>query len=343
MRYNPAFDGIRAVSVLSVVAFHCNFPISNGGFIGVDVFFVLSGFLITTILREELKTADGISLGRFYYNRFLRLCPPLFMMLLVYAATAPLLFPSVNIIKDISLVGLYLSDYSRAFWGAPDYLNHTWSLSVEEHYYMIWPLVVLATRRLSNHSFFAILIVGFIFASAWRMHEITETAQWGETYFRFDTRMSGLILGSAISAISKYPRPTVATALGAVAIIILLWFASQLRWKMTTALLWGGVSVDLAAAILILSVASGQSLLARMFSWRPIVYVGLLSYSIYLWHYPIARLLRDQLDPTTTFLIVGGTSIAVAALSYEFIEKPIKAFRKRRVLAESKVLQHSGS
>lgn len=333
MPYQPSFDGIRAAAVLSVVAFHCRFPDTNGGFIGVDIFFVLSGFLITTILRAELRQTGAIQIGRFYYNRALRLCPPLFLMLSFYAISAPLFFPDANPASDIVLAGLYLSDYSRAFWGMPDYLSHTWSLAVEEHYYLIWPLIVLFTRRWSDRGFLAVLIGAFVAAASWRVFAMADPGQWEQIYYRFDTRLSGLILGSAISAVPRLPGRAAAAVMGPLAVCVLLIAASVLRWKSPEAHHWAAVLVDVAAAMLILSVASGRSALARILSWRPVVYVGLLSYSIYIWHYPIARLVRDQFGPSATFLIVAGASFLIAALSYEFIEKPAKTFRKRRLSA----------
>ncbi len=140
-------------------------------------------------------------------------------------------------------------------------------------------------------------------------------------------------MGSAISAVPRLPGRAVAAVMGPLAVCVLLFTAWALRWNAPEAHHWAAVLVDVAAAMLILSVASGRSALARILSWGPVVYVGLLSYSIYIWHYPIALLVREQFGPSATFLIVAGASFLISALSYEFIEKPTTALRKRRLSA----------
>lgn len=342
MRYNPAFDGIRAIAVLSVVAFHCH-AMPRGGFIGVDVFFVLSGFLITSLLRAELRGTGKIALGRFFLGRILRLGPPLYLMLTAYVIAAPFFFPDANAALDFALAGLYLSDYSRAFWKVPEYINHTWSLSVEEHFYILWPFVILACRRLKDGAFFCLLAAGFAAASLWRMYcigdgglfEFRGGAAWDETYFRFDTRMSGLVLGSALSVFAKPPRAAFANGAGAAALLLLAVPALILRWKEPAALGGWAVLVDVAAAALIIAAAARESLFARLLGCKPLAYLGLLSYSIYLWHYPVARILRDRMEHGAAFLAVTAISVALAALSYEFLEKPLRAYRKSLAATKS--------
>ncbi|MGI9482386.1 MAG: acyltransferase family protein [Hyphomicrobiales bacterium] len=330
MQYNPAFDGFRAIAVSIVVAFHCQLPQMKGGFIGVDIFFVLSGFLITTILRTEFKQTGSISFQTFFLNRALRLCPPLFLVLCFYLALAPAMFPGANAWLDASLVALYVSDYARAFWGVPDYLSHTWSLSVEEHFYLIWPFVVLLMGKSSDRRFFTVMLALFLAATGWRIVSYMNLTDWQQTYYRFDTRMSGLILGSAISALPKIKREIPVALLGLAASIVLIQATQLLEWKKPGVLVMGGFLVDLAAAALILSLASASNILARVLSCKLLVYLGLLSYSIYLWHYPISRALRDHFEPLTTFAMVWSISLLLSAISYELVEKPLRAFRKKK-------------
>ena len=149
MTYIPALDGVRALAVIAVVAFHCGIPAARGGMVGVDLFFVLSGYLITTILRRELLKTGKISLAGFYWSRMLRLWPPLILFLVFYYWLGAFLFPGIEVLPQIGIAALYLTDYSMAIWRSPAELGHTWSLSVEEHFYLVWPLFLLTTRSLT--------------------------------------------------------------------------------------------------------------------------------------------------------------------------------------------------
>lgn len=334
MPYNPALDGVRAVAVLIVLAFHCRLPGFGGGYVGVDVFFVLSGYLITTILRAELEATGQVAIGRFYWRRALRLWPPLLLMLCAYIVAAPVFFSGTNVVRDVLVTGFYLSDYSQAIWGLPKFLGHTWSLSVEEHFYLLWPLAILATRRLTDRQLAWLLGALFVLATAWRCADMLLWRDWAWTYYRFDTRMSGLVLGGAIAVLPWRMKAETARLAATLSVLLLVSVTAAFRWDMPEALTWGGLVVDLAAAGLILSLASSHALPLRgLFESQPAVYLGLVSYSIYLWHYPIARIVRDHFDPLTTFLIVAPLSVALAAASYEYMEKPLRALRRRQAAA----------
>ena len=140
--YNPELDGLRAVAVVLVISDHCCVPVFDQGYFGVDLFFVLSGFLITRLLIDEIDDTGRVDLWRFYLRRLLRLAPPLLLFLTAYMLIAPRLWPQFDLLlhmRDAALAVFYLSDYSQAFWHNPKVLIHTWSLSVEEHFYLIWP------------------------------------------------------------------------------------------------------------------------------------------------------------------------------------------------------------
>ena len=201
LRYNPALDGLRAVAIALVIADHCHVPGFDGGYFGVDLFFVLSGFLITRLLVDEFDAAGQIDLPRFYLRRLLRLAPPLLLLLAAYLVIAPMIWPQYGLwshIRDAALAGFYLSDYGRAFWHYPIALQHTWSLSVEEHFYLIWPFAVLLLARIELRWRIAGLFGIYLIATAWRIFEY-ESSGWVATYFRFDTRMSGLICGALLA------------------------------------------------------------------------------------------------------------------------------------------------
>ncbi|AMS39315.1 MULTISPECIES: acyltransferase family protein [Aminobacter] len=330
MTYNPALDGLRALAVLAVLLFHCRFPPGFGGFIGVDVFFVLSGYLITSLLRAEVAATGRIDLLRFYLWRALRLCPALMLMLAAYALVAPALFPEDSMFRDVALAGLYLTDYSFAFWDWPDKLSHTWSLAVEQRYYLIWPLVVIATCRLSPHSVAWIFAALFVAASAWRICEVLAWGSWQEVYYRFDTRLSGLIMGSLVAILPWRPGPHAALVLSRFSMIVLGLAFLLLHWELLNALTWPAVLIDLAAGALVMSLVSGhQTPIGTALSARALVYLGSISYGIYLWHYPIVRAVRENTDPVSGTFVVVVLSIGAATLSYRFVEKPLLARRSR--------------
>ena len=147
LAYNSALDGLRGVAILLVILSHAHAPLFDGAFYGVDLFFVLSGFLITSLLLQELQSNGRLDYWRFYRRRFFRLMPALALFLGAYCVFAPLLWPDLTDVYSDALVSLlYLADYGIAFFDSPDTLLHMWSLSVEEHFYLVWPplLVVLA-------------------------------------------------------------------------------------------------------------------------------------------------------------------------------------------------------
>jgi peptidoglycan/LPS O-acetylase OafA/YrhL len=193
--YNPALDGLRGLAALVVLAFHTNPDLVGGGFLGVDVFFVLSGFLITRLLRAEIAATGTIDVLRFYWRRALRLWPPLLAMLALYACFVPLFVPGTDWPRDVLLAMFYLTDYSYPLWHEPELLRHTWSLSVEEHFYLIWPLVILLTRRIEAANLAVIFFCLYVVATGWRVLDYWLFADWYWTYLRFDTRLSGLVLG----------------------------------------------------------------------------------------------------------------------------------------------------
>lgn len=330
MKYNPALDGVRAISVIAVLAFHTADPFFKGGFVGVDVFFVLSGFLITTLLRNELRASGQISLKRFYFRRAVRLIPPLVLSMAgVYLAYAVLL-PDVDIGADVIAGLLYVSDYGKAFWNVPRYLGHSWSLSVEEHFYLIWPLFLMATRSLSDRALLLMMMAIFAAVFAWK---IVDALLWGDfirTYYRFDTRLGGLVLGSALAVHPIRVTAETAQMLGKYALMALAILVLVLPWHAMQSLLVGGFMTELVAVALIVSLTSGHDTkVAKALSHPWLVYIGVLSYSIYLWHYGLAIALRDRLDPVSCFSITFVASVAAAALSHRFVEAPLRRWINR--------------
>jgi peptidoglycan/LPS O-acetylase OafA/YrhL len=319
MRHITALDGIRAIAVLAVFAQHAGVPGTPGAGVAVDVFFVLSGFLITGLLLDEMARSDRIDVRAFYWRRFLRLTPALALTLAAYAIVAPHDLGSV-------LIGLfYLNDYARAFFVEAGPLSHMWSLAVEEHFYLIWPIALLALCRLPPRTLIPLLLALYLAATAHR-----GVASWMQgydpAYFRFDTRLSGLILGSLLAVLLRTDWSRDKVTLGAIALGLGVAGGFALVSGQTSLTL--GIAVAEATALrVILTVVEEKepSALTRVLSLPALVYVGRISYGLYLFHYPATFVLRDEMG-LNWMLVTALTlpaSLAAAALSYHFIERPI--------------------
>jgi peptidoglycan/LPS O-acetylase OafA/YrhL len=338
MQYNPALDGLRGGAVVLVILFHLD--ALPGGFIGVDIFFVLSGFLITSLLRSEQERTGSLNVPRFYIHRLLRLGPPLLLLLIVYLAVVPWLFAKMGMrdhVIDAVLVATYLSDYSQAFWSRPRVLPHTWSLSVEEHYYLLWPLVLAPARRLTGRQMIGLLGALYIAATLWRVLLLAQGVEWAEVYARFDTRMSGLILGGLLAVWTQAQAMKRATrdAIGVVGVIVIVAFALLLPYGDPSALTWGLGLVELASAGVILSIASTDGYMRQWMSARALVSIGLVSYALYLWHYPILLATPTEWPAEARRATTIVLSAVAAIASYGLIERPMRKLRHRRRYASS--------
>jgi peptidoglycan/LPS O-acetylase OafA/YrhL len=323
-----------------VVLHHLRISFLPRGYLGVDVFFVLSGFLITSLLYSEIDATGKLRLWRFYFHRFLRLGPPLLAMLLCYLLAAPYVFPSLPMsyhLQDALLTAGYLSDYSQAFWARPTVLFQTWSLSVEEHYYLLWPLGLLFLAQLSRTKLIAAMVAMYGIATAWKLLAV-QVSNPEFVYPRFDTRMSGLILGGLLAiwiyqGAPAWFRERHANALGLLAILVLCAAAAKPPYEAGGSLVWGTMPVEWATACLIASaVAHPRSSIAQWLSARALVALGLVSYSLYLWHFVIMQAIPGEPDPIwrlTTIVL----SAAAAIGSYLLIERPLRKLRHKRPAA----------
>ncbi len=363
----PALDGIRALGIVLVLLFHGGFGWAGGGFFGVDVFFVLSGFLITGLLLSEFRRNGHIGLRRFWGHRVRRLAPALLAMLLAVAAYAVFLAPADTLGQlrgDAVATLLYANNWRQIATGqgyfaalaTPRPLLHTWSLSIEEQFYVVWPLVVLAilhwTR--STRVLLAVTVAGAV-ASAAAMSILYHGGSGQiRVYYGTDTRAQALLIGAALAivmapplarrrtsghgapvvtslirlpALSPVARSGVA-ALGAFGLATVL--AMAVIDNATTAWMYHGgfALIALATAGAIASVALvPTSPWARALTLRPVRYVGAISYGLYLWHWPIFVVLdhaRTGLVGWPLFLVRVGASSAVAVVSFHFLEMPIR-------------------
>jgi peptidoglycan/LPS O-acetylase OafA/YrhL len=331
--YVPALDGVRALAVLAVVAFHFGAGWLPGGYVGVDVFFVLSGFLITTLLLLEHERTGRLDLPAFWGRRARRLLPALLLLvacLAIWAATLATPEQASALRADAIAALLYVAnwwfvvdaqDYLQA--GEPSLLLHTWSLGVEEQWYVVAPLLllVLLRRHASTRRLLAVVLT-LAAASALLMLVLGNAgASHARVYYGTDTRVFALLLGCAAAVLIHrrgLPGRRAADAAG-VAGLLVLGTAATLMAADSPAVLRGGLLLVAAGSVgLVVAAATPSTYTARALSLPPLVLVGVLSYGLYLWHWPVQLLLADE--PWTMRL---GLALGAAVVSYELVERPI--------------------
>lgn len=343
-----ALDGVRGVGVGIVVVHHLKVHHLGGLYTGVDLFFALSGFLITSSLLR-----DGVRLRSFWNRRAWRVGPAL-VVLLAWYTTVSLWDPQRHLRLYFAKVGaLQYINIDMANGPPPSttspHLGHLWSLAAEIQFYVIWPLVllVLFRRRLTPMRVFTVATVIAV-ASAWyRWHLGTEGASWGRLYFGPDVRGTALFVGAALAALVHWRDHGAGRAvlrgldrLGAFlaypAIAVFAWYGWTARLDSRPHLTWGLTLIALAAGALVLHAASHRpSPLNLFFASRPVSWVGDISYSLYLWHVPVIAVVLARWPSISTAAkaaIVIPVSLALAAASYYFVERPLMSKRRRTAL-----------
>ena len=335
----PALDGLRAVAVIGVILFHGGYL--RGGYLGVDLFFVLSGFLITSLL---LKEPDKIRLARFWTRRARRLLPALWLLLLAVAGYAALLAAPTELARirsDSWATLLYFANWqavlsAQRYWdlfSTPSPLAHTWSLAIEEQFYLVWPLCVAALRKTQRpkRKLLGVSIATAVLAWLWMALRYLPNDVTSRVYFGSDTRAGALAIGAALAAgLSLWRHPSQRRAeagawLGVVVLALCWW---QLAGS-DARLYRGGFVVCQIAVVLVLLAASHPQAgwLARGLSLPPLVWIGKLSYGLYLWHWPVFVALteaRTGFTGVTLFALRVVVSTAFATLSYHAVERPIR-------------------
>ena len=309
MRYIPELDGLRAFAVIAVILFHSapGGGTTSGGFVGVDLFFVLSAFLITGVLEQQPIRA-------FYIRRFLRLTPALMFLLAGYLLVGPLLWPGYPIWRDALLAGLYVSDYTLTFWGLPGHLGHTWSLAVEEHFYLLWPFILPYLKKARRPG--AWLAGAYVALTLWRLLFISDMHDY---YFRFDTHATGLVAGAWL----YFVRPRISGTLAASGALLLgvILFGGNINWAYLYI-----TPAEIASALVIGWAAANRSAVLRS---TALVTIGKLSYAMYLWQGLIAFAVRDHYGFAATALITFIGSFLMAAVSWFTVEAAGRKLRDR--------------
>jgi peptidoglycan/LPS O-acetylase OafA/YrhL len=319
--YNPALDGLRGFAVSVVVGLHY-FAWPAGGDLGVDLFFVLSGFLITTLLVGDHARGE-ISLGRFYGRRARRLVPGLATMLALYLVVEAA--RGRNALEPVLLGGLYFANFAQAFQH-PNPLDHTgleplWSLSQEEQFYLVWPLLLFALLRRRTlawlSTIFAVLVL-------YRAILVFEGAGHWRVYFGPDTHADGLVAG-AILAIFRFRHRLRVPPLLANAGLVVFWVALLVHPFLPAWQAWG-LPIAEAACVILVASAVAETQLREALSARPLVWLGRISYSLYLWNLALPVMVGSK-DPW----LMLPLSLTAAYVSTRFVEEPFRRRNSRRL------------
>ena len=352
-------DGLRALAVLGVMAFHADVLAARGGFFGVDLFFVISGFLITRLLLAELERSGRISLRDFYLRRARRILPAMLLAIAGAALAAAVLAPDALPLlrKDAMASVLFVTNWHFIlqqlsyfeYIGRQPLLQHLWSLAIEEQFYLLWPLIVFVLasrggRRLLGWfaAFAAVASVAWMGVLAQRLG-FPETMDVSRVYFGSDTHAAGLLAGAALAAaaprLGAFAAEAGASAawggalLGVAGLAGTLLLFSQASENHPWLYSWGfALSALSSVALIIACMMPGWA--GRLLDLQPLKWIGERSYGIYLWHWPVFMLTRPGVDLALSqdqaLLLRIVLTFALAAASYRFVEAPILGRRLDR-------------
>lgn len=322
MQYWSGLDGLRALAILLVVFFHSDVPGFYGGNVGVDIFFVLSGFLITrSLLFGYAGESDFLG---FYWRRFVRLMPALLLFLLVYCFFSVLFWEGYYFhLRDALFMFLYVSNISIVMGVSPDKLLHGWSLGVEEQFYLLWPWLFLCLFKLRS---FSILLWAYASLVIYRFL-LTGCCFEDYFYYRVDLHATGLLLGAILAVylerlLSLGIDKRLLVALGALLLSCAVFFERSPQEHLA----YNVLLAELSAFCFVLSVLQG----GLCFSNSLLVHIGRLSYGVYLYHYPVSRFLLES--GYEWCWVFGGTVIVsylAALFSYYTVERFAKRYKYR--------------
>jgi peptidoglycan/LPS O-acetylase OafA/YrhL len=341
--YRPALDGVRAVAVYLVVLFHSGLSLAGGGFIGVDVFFVLSGFLITNILLSDVDEVGRIRFARFYSRRVRRLLPAAVLTVVV---TSLVFLVITNVVRRLPLVSdaksalLYVANW-RFLHEQNDYFAtnvakspflHFWSLAIEEQFYVVFPLLLLLLTRLGRRRRWAPATgIGLLFVGSLAMQVYWAGADPSHAYYGTDARvyqlLAGALLAIALRTWPHRPTPAVARTAAAVGLTCVLLLASSLTGAGASS---RGIAAMGASTVLLGGLAVHEAgPVHRLLSHRVPVYLGRISYSTYLWHWPVILVIRElvHISPLAVAATAAPIATGLAALSSELLELPVRRSR----------------
>jgi len=351
MRHRAEIDGLRAISVLPVIFFHAGFSAFHGGFIGVDVFFVISGFLITSLIQED-RQLGRFSIADFYERRARRILPALCFVLLCSLAAAWWLMNSSDFIKfgqSLAAVAVFSSGllyvFTAGYFDTTSELNpllHTWSLGVEEQFYLFFPLILILLSKLGGWAL-RIGLLALAIGSLW-------LAQWGTTHFptstfyAMPTRAWEMLIGALLALnqarLSQWPQ-AVCQALSLLGMGLML--AAAILYDKATPFPSVYALVPTLGAALVIGFGHATTWVGRLLSTRVLVGVGLISYSAYLWHQPLFAFTRLTQGGEPSPVVMFSLSVLTLVLAYatwRWVETPM---RSRQLMSRRQVFALSGA
>jgi peptidoglycan/LPS O-acetylase OafA/YrhL len=345
--YAPALDGLRALCVAMVILYHADVSWLGGGFLGVEVFFVLSGFLITSLLRNELSVTGRVNLIQFWKRRARRLLPALWVLLAAISLYAACFLPNeiwrlrYEVLAGFAYVANWYFSFAHYSYfemvGRPSLLTHLWSLAIEEQFYLLWPgLFLLASRRFRAASLGVLAMVLAAASCAWMAARFTPGVDPSAIYYDSAARASAILLGASLAFLGNERIPRIS----AVAADLLGWcglcglVGACVWYSEADAFVFRGglVLVDLCSLAVIVACVHPQArFLQRFLSFEPLRLIGTRSYGLYLWHWPVAALTRPgvdvPLDVPQTLVLRLVLSGVLTELSYRLIEEPVRSGR----------------
>jgi peptidoglycan/LPS O-acetylase OafA/YrhL len=351
--YIPALDGVRALAVAAVLVYHGDLGWFSGGFLGVDVFFVLSGYLITSVLLDAWRRNGGhLGLARFYVHRARRLLPALLVMIAVTCAYVVAFLPDEasklrgGVVASFGYVtNWYLIFHQQSYFsslGRQPMLQHLWSLAIEEQFYLLWPLLLGVALKFWRPSRIKLAVTIFAAAavSAILMALLYRAgSDPSRVYYGTDTHSSGLLIGAGMAVLlppwqlqGKIGKrgPMALDVIGFTSLLVLVWCFINVS-EFDSLLYRGGylVFACVAALVVLVAVHPATTITSGLLGTSPMVWIGKRSYGIYLWHWPVFLVTRPGLDipltgiPLFTFRV--AITVGLAAASYRFVEVPIRS------------------
>lgn len=340
MKYRSEIDGLRAIAVIPVILFHAGFDLFSGGFIGVDIFFVISGYLITTIIHSEIQS-QNFSIIQFYERRARRILPALFFVSLVCIPFAWLwMMPGEYKDFSQSIIAVNVFSSNILFWLESDYfaraaelkpLLHTWSLAVEEQFYVFFPLLLLLFRRYRDNSLLILLLV--IVSLSLGASEYFSRNYPSANFYLLPTRAWELGIGAILALkISKwrYVNSSIAQILSYLGFVLVIYsifyFDKTVRMPSISGL------IPVIGTALIIIYANNETIVGKILSLKPVVGIGLISYSAYLWHQPLfafAKIrLLDEEQSSGVYIGLSACSLLLAYYTWRYVEAPFRNKKK---------------